>query len=139
MGNRRGKLDMAHALTTHLGLDDLDAAFFTDNAAIFHALVFAAEALIVLNRSEYPSSEQTVALGLKGPIVDRFWLFYLAIRPRSDLFRTGNRDSNLVELLRRTDRAEQIDQLTHELSPLTPIRGAGMNRPKRMPRPGIPT
>src|SRR3546814_1349028 len=41
-----GQLDVAHALAAHLGQGDLDAALFADNAAVLHALVLAAQALV---------------------------------------------------------------------------------------------
>src|SRR4029078_2227072 len=48
--DRGGERDVAHALAAHLGLDDLDAALLADHAAVLHALVLAAVALVVLDR-----------------------------------------------------------------------------------------
>ena len=69
---------MAHALTPDIGQRNLDAALLADDALVLHALVFAAQALVVLHRAEYPRTEQAVALRLKGTIVDRLRLLDLA-------------------------------------------------------------
>jgi hypothetical protein len=52
MGDRRGQFDMPHALAAHLAERHLDAALLADDTAILHALVLAAQALIVLDRTE---------------------------------------------------------------------------------------
>jgi hypothetical protein len=56
--DRRRERDVAHALAAHLGLDDLDAALLADDAAVLHALVLAAVALVVLHRAEDLGAEQ---------------------------------------------------------------------------------
>ena len=81
MRDRRGEFDMAHALATNLGQGDLDAAFLADDAAILHPLVLAAQALVVLDRTENPGAEQPVPLRLEGAVVDGFRLPDLAIGP----------------------------------------------------------
>src|SRR5205085_10326882 len=50
--DRRREIDVAHALAPDLRLDDLDATLFADDAAVAHALVLAAVALVVLRRTE---------------------------------------------------------------------------------------
>src|SRR4029078_4535998 len=50
--DRRGQLDVAHALAADLRLRHLDAALVADHAAVLHALVLAAEALPVGDRAE---------------------------------------------------------------------------------------
>ena len=85
MGNRRGKLNMAHALAAHLGQRHLDPAFFADDAFVLHPLVLAAQALVILDRSKDAGAEQSVALRLECAVVDRFRLLDLAERPRQDL------------------------------------------------------
>src|SRR5690606_21437602 len=50
--NRSGQLDMAHALAANARQRDLDAALLADDALVLHALVLAAQALIVLERAE---------------------------------------------------------------------------------------
>ena len=113
MSDRRRQLDMSHALAPDLGLDHFDAAFLADDPAILHALVLAAQALVVLDRPENARTEQPVALRFERPVVDRLRLPDLAIRPGSDFLRARNRDLDLVELLRGADRTEEIDQLAH--------------------------
>mgnify|MGYP003694640049 CR=1 FL=1 len=46
------EVDVAHALAADLRLDHLDAALLADHAAVPHALVLAAVALVVLRRAE---------------------------------------------------------------------------------------
>ena len=84
VSHRGGKLDVAHALTPHLGLDYLDAAFFAHHAAVLHPFVFAAVALIVLDRPEYPGAEKPVALRFESPVVYRFRFFHFAVGPFPD-------------------------------------------------------
>src|SRR5205814_10394167 len=79
-----------------------------DDALVFHALVLAAQALVVLDRPEDARAEQPVTLGLEGAVVDGLRLFDLAVRPRQDLFRARDRDADLIEDLRRHLRAEKI-------------------------------
>ena len=118
MRHRRGQFDMPHALAPHPGLDDLDAALLADDAAVLHALVFAAQALIILDGAEDFRAEQPVALRLESPVVDRFRLPHLAERPRADLFRAGDRDANFVEPRRARRRGEQVHQFVHIASPV---------------------
>src|SRR5262245_25762172 len=114
MRNRGGQLDMAHAVAAHLGERHLYAAFLTNNAAILHALVLAAQAFIILDRSENPSAKQPVALGLECPVVDRLWFFDLAIGPGVNALRAGDRDADLIEALRPADLAENVHQFVHQ-------------------------
>ena len=99
VGDGCRKLDMAHALAPDLLQRDLDAALLADDATILHALVLAAQALVVLDRPEDARAEQAVALGLEGPVVDRFGLFDLAERPGQDALGRCERDLDLVERL----------------------------------------
>src|SRR5262249_1905062 len=79
-----------------------------DDGLVLHALVLAAQALIVLDRAEDARAEQPVALGLERAIVDRLRLLDLAVGPRQNLVRARDRDPDLVEDLRRDLRAEKI-------------------------------
>ena len=88
--DRRGEVDVAHALAADLRLDDLDAALLADDAAVLHALVLAADALVVLHRAEDLGAEEAVPLRLEGPVVDGLRLLDLAVRPRPDLLRRGD-------------------------------------------------
>ena len=114
MRDRRGERDMAHALAPHPRQRDFDAALLADDALVFHALVLAAQALVVLDRPEDARAEQAVALRLEGAVVDRLRLLDLAERPGEDLLRAGDGDLDLIERLRRSDRSEGIrDFLIH--------------------------
>ena len=97
MGDRRGQLDMAHAVAAHLLHRDFDAALFADDALVLHALVLAAQAFVVLHRPEDAGAEQPVALRLEGAVVDRLRLFDLAMAPAQDLVRAGQRNLDAVE------------------------------------------
>src|SRR5690606_13275201 len=113
VGDRRGQLYMAHALAAHLLERHFDAALLAHDALVLHALVLAAQAFVVLDRAEDARAEQTVALRLEGPVVDGFRLLDLAVGPRADAFGAGDRDADLVEVLRLPHRAENVHQLVH--------------------------
>src|SRR4029077_12246354 len=116
MGDRCGKLDMAHALAPDLGERHLDAALLADDALVLHALVLAAQALVVLHRAEDASAEEAITLRLEGTIVDRLRLLDLPIRPGQNFLRARNADANLVEILLLDLRTEEIDDfLIHSL------------------------
>ena len=93
--DRRGQLDVAHALAAHLRARDLDATALADDALEADALVLAAVALPVLGRTEDLLAEQAVLLRLERAVVDRLGLLDLAVRPRADLVRGGERDREL--------------------------------------------
>src|SRR6185295_12004928 len=105
--DRGRELDMTHALAAHAAERDLDRALLADDALVLHALILAAQALVVLDRPEDARAEQAVALRLEGPIVDGFGLLDLAVRPGQDFLRARDRDTDLIENLRRHLRAEQ--------------------------------
>jgi hypothetical protein len=106
--DRRGQLDMAHALAADLLQRDFHAAFLADDAAILHALVLAAQALVVLRRPEDARAEQAVTLGLERAVVDRLGLLDLAVGPAEDPLGRRERDLDLVEGLRRRQRVERV-------------------------------
>src|SRR6266702_450525 len=108
MGHGRGKLDMAHAVAAHLRQGDLDPAFLADDAAILHALVLAAQALVILDRTKDAGAEQPVPLRLEGAVVDRLGLLDLAAGPGADALRAGDRDADLGEALRPRNLAEDV-------------------------------
>jgi hypothetical protein len=110
---RRGELDVAHALSAHLGERHLHAALLADHAAVLQALVLAAQALVVLHRPEDLGAEQAVALGFEGPVVDRLRLLHLAVRPRPDLLGRGQARLDRVEFLFLRYLLEQIEQCFH--------------------------
>ena len=113
MGHRRGQLDMAHAVAAHLLHRDFDAALFADDALVLHALVLAAQALIILHRPEDAGAEQAVPFRLEGAVVDGFGLLDLAMAPAQDLIRAGQRNLDAVEggnfLLRSRRHSSALD------------------------------
>jgi hypothetical protein len=54
-----------------------------------------------------------VALRLEGAIVDRLGFLDLAVGPRADALRAGDRDADLVEALRPRNLPEDVHQLIH--------------------------
>ena len=94
----RRELDVAHALAAHLGQRDFHAALLADHAAVLHALVLAAQALVVLDRPEDRGAEQAVALGLERAVVDGLGLLHFAVGPRADQVRRRQRDLDRVEV-----------------------------------------
>src|SRR5262249_50412247 len=106
--HRRGEFDVAHALAPHARERHLDAALLADDALVLHALVLAAQALVVLDRAEDARAEQAVAFRLEGAVVDRLRLLDLAVGPRQNLVGARDRYPDLVEDLRRNLRAEKI-------------------------------
>src|SRR5947207_4841878 len=139
MRDRRGELDVAHAVSPNFGQGHFDAAFFANDAAILHALVLAAQAFVILDRPKDPSAEQPVALRLERPVIDCLRLFDLAIGPRADTLRAGDRDPDLIEALRPANLAKDIHQLVHQrplsvTNAVTPATAAGPCGPFRRSR-----
>src|SRR5439155_27203248 len=92
--DRRGQLDVAHALAAHAAVRDLDAAAVADHALVFHAAVLAAGALPVLLRPEDALAEQAVLLRTVGAVVDRLRLLDFAERPAANVVGTGQADAD---------------------------------------------
>ena len=87
MGDRRCQFDMAHAVTPHARQGDFHAAFFADDAFIFHPLIFAAQTFVILDRAKDTGAEQTIALRLEGAVIDGLRLLDFAIGPGKNFFR----------------------------------------------------
>src|SRR3979411_3199666 len=116
MRDRRRELDVAHALAPHARERDLDRALLADAALVLHALVLAAQALVVLDRPEDARAEQTVALRLEGAVIDGLRLLDLAVGPRQNLLRGRDLNHDSVENLSRRRRIEKIHNfLVHGL------------------------
>ena len=106
-----GEVDVTEPLAANLALDDLNAALLADNAAMLHALVLAADALVVLHGPEDPGTEETVALRLEGTVVDGLRLLHFAMRPLPNALRRGQADLNRTEIegiLRLLEKAENV-------------------------------
>ena len=79
MGDGRGQLDVAHALTADLGLGHFHATAFTDDALVADSLVFTAGTFPVAGWPEDAFAEQAVLLGFEGAVVDGLGLLDLAV------------------------------------------------------------
>src|SRR5205823_10210374 len=97
--DRRGEVDVTHALATHLLPRHLDAAALADDALVADALVLAAVALPVARRSEDALAEEAVALRLQRAVVDRLGLRDLTRGPVADLLARGEPDPDRVEII----------------------------------------
>ena len=99
------QFDVAQAFAAHARQRDFDAALIADHAAMLHALVLAAQAFPIGDRSENAGAEQSVALRLEGPVIDGLRLGDFAMGPAPDFFRrrqtkfewNRNRRSNLLD------------------------------------------
>jgi hypothetical protein len=76
---------VAHAVTAHLGLGHFNATLLANHATVLQALVFAAQAFIVLDRAKNLRAKQTITLRLEGAVVDGFGFFDFTERPLTDL------------------------------------------------------
>src|SRR5690606_35932588 len=94
VSNRGSQVDVPQAFPANLGLDHLDAALLAHDAAVLHALVLAADALVILYRAKDLRAEQTIPFRLERPIVDRLRLLHLAVRPLPDLLRARQRNAH---------------------------------------------
>src|SRR6185369_3723721 len=101
------------ALAAHLGERHLDAALLAGDAAELHALVLAAQALVVLDRSEDAGAEQAVTLRLERAVVDGLRLLDLAVAPGADAVGAGAHDTDLVESRRALRLAKYVDEVGH--------------------------
>ena len=64
MRNRAREVDVGHTLAANFRLRHLDATFFANNTAMLEALVFATEALVILDRAKNLRAEKSVSLWL---------------------------------------------------------------------------
>ncbi|MPN10920.1 hypothetical protein SDC9_158217 [bioreactor metagenome] len=94
MADRGCQLDMAHALTAHLGAGNLYAALVADLflIAVLDALVLAAAALPILDRAEDLLAEQAPAFGLERAVVDGFRFCHFTVGPVQHLLRRSHAD-----------------------------------------------
>jgi hypothetical protein len=86
------KLDVSHTLTAYLRLNNLYTTLLAHYPTVPKPLVFTADTLVILYRTEDLSAEEAISLRLERSIVNRLWLCYLAKRPATDLVWTSQRD-----------------------------------------------
>ncbi len=108
MRNRAGQFDVAHPLAADLLQGHFHAAFLADNAAIFHALILAAQTFIIFDRAKDTRAEQAVPLGFERAIIDGFWLLNFTKRPRQDPLRAGQRDFDFIKGFGRRNRVKRV-------------------------------
>ena len=84
MCDRGRQIDMPHTVAPNFREGYFHAAFFTDDAAILHPLVFAAQTFVVFYRAKYTRAKQPIAFRLESPVIDRFRFLDLAERPRQN-------------------------------------------------------
>ena len=113
MRDRARELDVCHALAANLGLGDLYTALLTHDTAVLQALVFAAQALVVLDRAEDLGAKKTITLRLERAVVDRLRLFDLTERPRPHHVRRCQADANCIEVINRVLVLEKLQQIFH--------------------------
>ena len=89
---------MSHPLPTHFLLSNFHAASVADDSAIPDSLVLAAIAFVILGRTEYLFAEETIALWLVGPVVDRLRFQDLAMRSFDDIFWRSKRNADSLEV-----------------------------------------
>jgi hypothetical protein len=82
--------------------------FLADDAAVLHALVLAAQALVVLDRTEDRRAEQTVTLGLERAVVDRSGFFTSPNDHERIRSGEGQRDLDRVEVERLALLVEEV-------------------------------
>ena len=78
--DRHNQLDVAHALTTHFLLRDLNTASVAHDALVANALVLSAVAFEILYGAEDALAEQAITLGLVRPVVDGLRFQHFTVR-----------------------------------------------------------
>jgi hypothetical protein len=64
---------------------------------MFHALVFAAIALVIFGWTKNLGTEEAIAFRLEGPVINRLRFFYFSEGTLVYLLRRGERETNGVE------------------------------------------
>src|SRR3546814_15347152 len=99
---------MAHALAAYFRDLDFDTAFLADDALVFHALILAAQAFIILDRTKDARAEQAVTFGLERSVVDGFGLLDRAERLRANTLRARDADLDQIVGLGLRDRVHEV-------------------------------
>jgi hypothetical protein len=72
---------VSHALTAHLGLNNLYSALLAHDSTVTETLILTADTFIVLYGTEDLGAKEAIALRLERTVVDRLRLGYLAEGP----------------------------------------------------------
>ncbi len=62
MGARGGQVNVTHALAAHLGLCDFYTTLLANHTAVLQALVLAAQAFVVLDRTKNLGAKQAIGV-----------------------------------------------------------------------------
>ena len=100
MRDRYCKVNVPHAFATHPGGGHLHPATITYLPLVLGPLITTTRALHVARWAEYTLAEKTAALRLKGAVINRLGVLHLSTGPAVNIVRTGNSDTNLIEILR---------------------------------------
>jgi hypothetical protein len=88
---------MTHSLAPNLALDDLYSTFFTNYTSVLHPLILTTVTLIVLDRTKYLGTKQTISFWLEGPVINGLGFLYLTKRPLPNLLGRSQRYLNGVK------------------------------------------
>ena len=98
MGDLYGQFDVTKTLSANLDLRDFDATTVAYYTSIADALVLAAVAVPVLDRTENALAEQPIALWFEGAIVDRLGLGDLPLRPSANSLGRSELNADGIEI-----------------------------------------
>ena len=98
MRHRTGQLDVAHALTPHLGKRHFNTALFTDHTTVLEALVLAAQAFVILDRAENLCAEQAITFRLESTVVNSLRLFDFTVGPGMNQVRRSQTNTNSIKV-----------------------------------------
>ena len=87
MDNGRRQINMPHPFSSNTRMGNFYSASITYNPFMFYSFIFSAKTFPIAFRSKNAFTEQTIFFCPVRSIINRFRLFYFAIRPASDIFR----------------------------------------------------
>ena len=96
--DRAGQFNVTHTLTSNASQGNFNATLFAHHTTVLQTLVLTTQALVVFYRAKNLCAEQTIALGLKGSVVDGLRLFHLAVGPGSNHLGRCQADTNSIEV-----------------------------------------
>ena len=98
VNHRNHQVDVAHPLTTNFLFRDFNTATVTHDALVADALVFAAVALVILDRTKNALAKQAIAFRLVCAVVDGLGLQHFSVRCFENALWRRQRDGDLVEV-----------------------------------------
>jgi hypothetical protein len=88
---------VAHSLSSHFASSYFNATALAYNSLVLDLLVATTRTLPILDRAKDFFTEQAISLGLECAVIDRFWLFDLAMSPTHNVFWASDTDFDFVE------------------------------------------